>query len=120
MTGKQFRTLALSLPEAQEKPHMERTSFRVRDKIFATLGDDGQANVHVSPREKLFALVAARPEAFLALGGWSRLGWMGVVLAKVVRVDVEPLLVAAWRRHAPKRAQLAYDGAPPAKPPRRR
>ena len=127
MTEKQFRTLALALPETQEQPHMERTSFRVRGKIIATLGDDGQANLHVAPREKLYGLVAERPGVFVELGGWSRLGWVGVVLSKVTRADLEPLLVSAWRHRASKRAQLAYDGdgdrdrAPPKKtPPRRR
>jgi hypothetical protein len=32
-----FRELALSFPEATEAPHFEKTSFRVKNKIFATL-----------------------------------------------------------------------------------
>jgi predicted DNA-binding protein (MmcQ/YjbR family) len=31
-----FRKLALSFPEATEEAHFEKTSFRVRKKIFAT------------------------------------------------------------------------------------
>jgi len=31
-----FRELALSFPEATEEPHFEKTSFRVKRKIFAT------------------------------------------------------------------------------------
>jgi len=34
---KTFRQLALSLPGTNEKPHFEKTSFRVNKKIFATL-----------------------------------------------------------------------------------
>ncbi len=32
-----FRQLALSFPETTEQPHFEKTSFRVNNKIFATL-----------------------------------------------------------------------------------
>lgn len=31
-----FRKLALSYPEVTEEPHFEKTSFRVKKKIFAT------------------------------------------------------------------------------------
>jgi hypothetical protein len=34
-----LRNLALSFPETTEEPHFERTSFRVRNKIFATYDD---------------------------------------------------------------------------------
>jgi hypothetical protein len=33
-----FRRLALSLPEAAEGAHMGHPDFRVRNKIFASLG----------------------------------------------------------------------------------
>jgi hypothetical protein len=41
MTAKEVRAIAMSLPEAEEKPHFERTSFRVGRKIFATMTADG-------------------------------------------------------------------------------
>lgn len=34
-----FRKLALSFPEATEEPHFEKTSFRVKKKIFATFDE---------------------------------------------------------------------------------
>jgi hypothetical protein len=33
-----FRRIALSLPETSESAHMAHPDFRVRGKIFATLG----------------------------------------------------------------------------------
>jgi predicted DNA-binding protein (MmcQ/YjbR family) len=36
-TPETVRTLALSLPEVTEEPHFEKTSFRVKKKIFMTL-----------------------------------------------------------------------------------
>ncbi len=38
MTADEFRKLALALPEATESAHMSHPDFRVRNKIFATLG----------------------------------------------------------------------------------
>ena len=38
MTTEGFRRLALSFPEATEEAHMGHPDFRVRGKIFATLG----------------------------------------------------------------------------------
>lgn len=32
-----FKQLALSFPEATEMPHFEKASFRIKNKIFATL-----------------------------------------------------------------------------------
>jgi len=38
VTAHEFRRLALGLPEASEAGHMGHPDFRVRGKIFATLG----------------------------------------------------------------------------------
>ena len=38
VTVKTFRTLALAQPEAAEVGHMGHPDFRVKNKIFATLG----------------------------------------------------------------------------------
>jgi hypothetical protein len=37
MTAKDFRQIALSLPESIESAHMDHPDFRVDGKIFATL-----------------------------------------------------------------------------------
>jgi hypothetical protein len=38
MTANQFRRLALTLSEVEERGHMDHPDFRVGAKIFATLG----------------------------------------------------------------------------------
>ena len=43
MSADTFRRIALSLPEASESAHMAHPDFRVRGKIFATLGWPDQA-----------------------------------------------------------------------------
>ncbi|MFI5172265.1 MAG: MmcQ/YjbR family DNA-binding protein [Chitinophagales bacterium] len=39
VTIKTFRSLALSLEGTEELPHFEKTSFRIKKKIFATLDE---------------------------------------------------------------------------------
>ena len=40
-TAEEFRRAALSLPEAEERETCGHPTFQVRDKMFATLSDDG-------------------------------------------------------------------------------
>ena len=54
MTSEDFRRLALELPEAAESSHMAHPDFRVRGKIFATLGypDQNWAMVKLPPEQQ--------------------------------------------------------------------
>jgi hypothetical protein len=56
-----LRTLALSFPEATEEPHFEKTSFRVKKKIFATYdAATGLACLKLSEAEQDVFAVAAK------------------------------------------------------------
>jgi hypothetical protein len=54
MTPSDFRRLALSFPETEERAHMDHPDFRVAGKIFATLvyPEDGWAMVKLTPIEQ--------------------------------------------------------------------
>ena len=108
MTEAQFRRTALALPGVTEKPHFERTSFRVERAIIATLTRDArEAMVRVRPPDKLDALLRGFPEVFFSYGGWTdRFGSLGIRLFRAPRALVEQLLRDA---HADLRA-------PPARP----
>jgi hypothetical protein len=104
MTAEEFQSLALSLPEATEQSHMEHPDFRVRGKIFATLGypDGNRAMVKLTP-EQQDALVQARPELFAPVpGGWGRRGATHVMLSVADAATVSDALLMAWRNTAPK------------------
>jgi hypothetical protein len=109
MTVDGFRRLALSLPEATESAHMGHPDFRVRGKIFATLGapDDGWGMVKLTP-EQQDAFVQTAPTVFTPVkGGWGLRGATNVRLAKASVRALRPALVAAWRNTAP--ASLRAD-----------
>ena len=116
-TADELRRVVLSLPEAEERETWGHPTFRVRDKMFATLSDDGRQATVKATREEQAALVAAAPETFGIPAYVGRHGWVGVQLATVDPVELAELLVEAWRHTAPQRLVKAYDSAQPAHEP---
>src|SRR5258706_15874811 len=98
MTAAEFRTLALSLPQAEESAHMGHPDFRVGGKIFATLGpDEVWGMVKLSPPDQA-SIISAEPNVFgPASGAWGKGGATIVQLRPAKKAIVWPALVAAWR-----------------------
>jgi hypothetical protein len=111
MTPAQFRKLVLSLEGVEAVPHMGRTAFRTKRKIFATIGDDKRVNIVVEPPERRDALLDSFPDAFFSLGGWTRLGYIAVDIARadedIFRELVQEAYQAALPVSKPKRARRA-------------
>ncbi len=108
MTAKEFRAIALSLPEATEAAHMGHPDFRVGGRIFATLGypRSGWGMVSLTPeQQELF--VQAQPAMFAPVkGGWGRSGATNVKLRSAKKAAVREALTIAWRNRAPKRLSI--------------
>jgi hypothetical protein len=104
LTPAQFRKLALSFPQTEERSHMNHPDFRVRGKIFATLGypNKGFGMVKLTP-EQQEELMHDNPEAFIpAAGAWGRKGSTTVHLKSANKTVLRRALEAAWRNIAPK------------------
>ena len=102
MTLDDVRSFALSLPETIEAPHHERTSFRVRGKIFTTaLPGADSCNVLLDEPEAR-AAVFEDANLFGELWWGKRLVGVKVDLAAADPAGVEELLTEAWLRRAPK------------------
>jgi hypothetical protein len=104
MTAAQFRRLALELPEATEGAHMRHPDFRVRGKIFATLGYPSKdwGMVKLPPRQQE-EFVFGQPKVFVPVkGAWGRRGATSVLLRAARQATVRKALVAAWRGVASK------------------
>ena len=105
LTQQLVRELALALPEAHEHQHRGRPDLRVKNKIFATLPEDGRTvNVKTTPTD-LDLLVSTTPETFRDVWGGT---WVGVDLGRISRGRLRGLLIAAWRLAAPKRLRDAH------------
>lgn len=108
VTPKEFRKLALSFPETDERAHMHHPDFRVSGKIFATLGypDKSCGMVKLTPEQQA-ELMHDEPKAFNPCGGaWGRKGATNVHLKSVKKATLRRALEAAWRNTAPKSISL--------------
>ncbi|HEX3818587.1 MAG TPA: MmcQ/YjbR family DNA-binding protein [Chthoniobacterales bacterium] len=111
MTPKEFRKIALSMPEAAESSHVGHPDFRVNGKVFATLGypNDDCGALMLTPEEQA-KLLRAMPEACSpASGAWGRRGSTVVRLAAVDAKTLRPAITIAWRGKAPKRLQQSPE-----------
>ncbi|MCR9196693.1 MAG: MmcQ/YjbR family DNA-binding protein [Hyphomonas sp.] len=105
MTVDEFRTMALSLPHAIEKPHFDRASFRVdapRGKTIATLLEaNATANVFLSVEEQEM-LIGAEPQVFSKVPNkWGDKGATTIALAAVDETTALSALKMSWRHAAP-------------------
>jgi hypothetical protein len=108
-----FRALALSLPDAVEKETWGHPTFRVRDKMFATMGPDETTATVKSTRDEQRALIEMKPDTFSVPAYVGKHGWIGIELDRVDPAELSELVTEAWRLTAPKRLVSAFDEANP-------
>jgi hypothetical protein len=120
VTEDDVRRVALSLPATTEKPSYGTPGFRVKDKLFARIREEGDVLVvWVDGLEEKEALIASEPGAFFTTPHYDG---HAMVLVRFSAVDVDELtelLTDAWRLRAPARLrdeldQAAGGGSPPA------
>ncbi len=102
MTANEFRSLALALPGAVESAHMDHPEFRVRGRIFATLGapDEDFGMVKLTPEEQR-SFVDKEPEVFKPCSGtWGRQGCTYVHLPSAAGALARRALDAAFQNVA--------------------
>ena len=83
MTSDEFRKVALKIPAAVERSHMNHPDFRIAGKIFASLGvpDENWGMVKLTPEQQR-AFIEKAPEVFKPCSGaWGRAGATNVYLA---------------------------------------
>lgn len=104
MTVDEFREIAMSFPETEERSHMNHPDFRVGGKIFATLNEDltqGMAKLTPAQQQDFLRM---EPASFSpASGAWGVRGATMIVLANADEGAVRDALRSAWRNTAPKK-----------------
>lgn len=100
----EFQNLALSYPEAIEEPHFDKTSFRVRKKIFATF--DTKLNrvcVKLSTSDQdVFSLID--PEVIYPIPNkWGQQGWTFIEFDKVDPLVLQDAIRLSYCEVAPKK-----------------
>ena len=101
MTLSQVRAYALTLPEATEEAHFDRTSFRVRGKIFATARPN-EPHIHVFVDELNRDQAMTRyPDHVEKLWWGKKVVGLRVKLERAPVAAVKKLLLNAWKMKAP-------------------
>jgi hypothetical protein len=107
-TPSDFRRIALSFSETEQRMHMNHPDFRVAGKIFATLAYPNKqfGMVKLTPVQQE-DFVQSHPDVFNPCNGaWGRKGCTNVLLAKAAKRVLREALLAAWRNHAPSEIVL--------------
>jgi hypothetical protein len=102
MTTDEFRKMALEIPKAVERSHMNHPDFRVAGKIFASLGapDESWGMVKLTPEQQR-VFIAKAPQVFKPCSGaWGRQGATNVYLAAAKASLVGAALDAAAKNVA--------------------
>ena len=83
----------------------------MRNKIYVMF-DEKERHLWIkSTHDEQQALIAMDPEAFFVPSYVGSKGWIGVVVSKADRGEVEDLITEAWRMTAPKRLVATFDEA---------
>ena len=110
ITEDDVRQIALSLPETTEKPSYGTPGFRVKDKLFARIREEGDVLVvwtgDLAEKE---ALIAAEPDKFFTTPHYDGHPTVLVRFAAVGVDELEELLTESWRLRAPERLLAAFD-----------
>jgi hypothetical protein len=107
VTADEARRLALSLSEVAEHDHHGRPSFRVGNRIFATLWDERHMNVML---DEAGIRTAVQDHAWCAERWWGkRLAAVAIDLERADPVALAELLADAWEGKAPNRLSLPSE-----------
>src|SRR5436190_12153625 len=111
ITIEQVRKAALSLPGTEEKPHFHLTSFRIKNKIFATIhADKNFVMVKLSPIDQSVFCAYDKEVIFPVPGAWGKQGATFINLKKVKKSMLTDALTTAWKTTAPPKLAEKYLG----------
>lgn len=112
VSNEAFRRLALSFDETIEAPHFERTSFRVKKKIFATMGEsERRVCLMLSPEDQSVFCSHDKTIIYAVPNKWGKHGATFVDLKKVKLALLKDALTQAYCRVAPKLLAEKYREA---------
>ena len=99
-----LRTFSLSLPEVREEPHFDKTSFRVKKKIFVTYdGTHNRACFKFSESDQdLFSLIDCSV-IYPVPNKWGRQGWTIMEMDRLENQILQDAAISAYIEVAPKK-----------------
>ena len=97
-----FRNLALSFPETTEEAHFEKTSFRVKKKIFATYdAAHDRACLRLSEIDQNVFCLADKMNIYSVPNKWGKQGWTFLEINQIHEDLLTDALTTAYCHVAP-------------------
>jgi hypothetical protein len=110
VTEDDVRNAALALPATTEKPSYGTPGFRVKDKLFARIREEGDVLVvWCNDVDEKAALIAAEPKKFFTTPHYDGYATVLVRFEAIDRDELDELLTESWRLRAPKRLLAEFD-----------
>ena len=111
VTVEQIRRVALSLPRSHEALVRERVKFRVGRIVYLAFSRDETLMGFAFPKEERESLVSSKPSTFLMPPPSDlRYNWVDARLSAIDDVEMEEIVIDAWRMVVPKRVAAAHLG----------
>lgn len=104
------KVIAMSFESVLESPHFDKLSFRVKNKIFATL-DISKSLMVVKLNEIQQSVFIANDDTIIypVSNTWGKQGWTTVELKKVRKSVLKDILKTAYCMVAPKKFSEKYN-----------
>ncbi len=94
---RRFQKLALSFPGTEEQPHFEKTSFRVKKKIWATVDlATGLVCLKLSPVDQSVFCAFDESIIYPVKNKWGLQGWTMVDLSKIKKPMLKDIAATAF------------------------
>jgi len=91
-----FREIALSFPGTTEQPHFDKTSFRSKKKIFATLSEKTKiACLKFSELDQSVFCAFDKTIIYPVPNKWGKQGWTFIDLKKIKKGMLKDALMTA-------------------------
>jgi len=105
------RRIAFSLPRTEEALVRDRVKFRVGRIVYLAFSREETVMGFAFPKEEREALVSSKPSTFLMQPPSDlRYNWMDARLIAIDDVEMEEIVIDAWRMVVPKRVAAAHLG----------
>jgi len=109
VTVEQLRAWAMAFTEVTEAPHFEKTSFRVRKKIFCTVDVQKRSVVLKLNEQDQSVFCAYDSEAvYPVAGAWGKKGWTTFELSTTHKDLFTDALNVAYCTVAPKKLAILH------------
>jgi len=105
----EIRQFIMTLPATKEMDHFGKPSYRINNKIFATLQPDGYTLTVKTVGEDRTIFTTMAPDTYSVPDTFANLNYMHINLNTVSPKELKGLIIKAWSSVAPKRIVRAFE-----------